>query len=160
MSFITTRPRMIALGAVCAAAGAGAGSIAVAGASTAHRTSSSKRSAHHARIAKDHRGLVRLARRTVHADLVVHTKSGFQTVTINRGTLDSVSGDTLTMTDGTRTAKDQQVTVTIPSSARVRNDRKASSLSSLTAGERVMVVQLPKRTVVVARAAASSAKAS
>ncbi|HLI59128.1 MAG TPA: hypothetical protein VKV21_05635 [Solirubrobacteraceae bacterium] len=149
MSVITTRSRSLALGAVCAAAGAGAGTVAVAGASTGRRPAS-RGSAHQTPHAR--RGLARLARRTVHATLTVRTRDGFRTVTINRGTVDSVSGDTLTMTDGTRRRRDRRVTLTIPSDARVRNDRSPASLSSLTAGERVVVVQLPKRTIVRAHA--------
>jgi hypothetical protein len=153
MSIITTRPRLLALGAVCAAAGAGAGTIAAAGASSGQGSASgtNTRAAAHA-----HGGLTRLARRTVHGELTVDTSTGFRTVTINRGTVDSVSGDTLIMTDGTPKASDQKVTVTIPSSARVRNDRRTAVLSSLTSGERVVVVQLPGRTVVRARPAQST----
>ena len=159
MSVITTRPRVLALGAVCAAAGAGAGTVAAAGASTGQHSPASGARSH--QVAVGHRrGLIRLARRTVHAQLVVHTPKGFETVTIDRGTVDSVSGDTLTMTDGTPKASDQKVTLTIPSSARVRNDRKAASLSSLTAGERVLVVQLPRRTVVRAHPARTSSRSS
>ncbi len=151
MSFTTTHSRVLAVGAVCAAAGVGAGTVAVAGASTGRHPASS-RSTHRTASARG-RGLIRLARRTVHGELTVRTSGGFRTVTIDRGTVDSVSGDTLTMTDGTPTAAARRVTVAIPSSARIRNDHRTAPLSSLTAGERVVVVQLPQRTVVRARPA-------
>jgi hypothetical protein len=157
MAFISTRSRVLAVGVVCAAAGAGAGTVAAAGASTAHHSGSgtSTRRAAHAR-----RGLIRLARRTVHGELTVDTPKGFRTVTIDRGTVDAVSGDTLTMTDGTAAASDQKVSLTIPSSARVRNDHSAASLTSLTPGERVVVLQLPQRTVVIARPARAGTSSS
>ncbi len=155
MSSVPSRTKVVAVGAVCALAGAGAGTVAVAGASTGHSAAQSKSRTAHARHMKgQHRhGLMRLARREVHGQFVVHTRDGFKTVTVDRGTVDSVSGDTLTMTDSTPKASYQQQTITIPSTARVRNDRQKASLSSLTAGERVVVVQLPKRTVVVAHPA-------
>jgi hypothetical protein len=158
MAFISTRSRVLAVGVVCAAAGAGAGTVAAAGASTAHHSGSgtSTRRAAHA----GPRGLIRLARRTVHGELTVDTPKGFRTVTIDRGTVDAVSGDTLTMTDGTAAASDQKVSLTIPSSARVRNDHSAASLTSLTPGERVVVLQLPQRTVVIARPARAGTSSS
>jgi hypothetical protein len=149
MTFISTRPRVLAVGAVCAAAGAGAGTVAVAGASTAHHPAAGANT-RRAALTRP-RALVRLARRTVHGELTVRTRTGFQTVTIDRGVIDAVNGDVLTMTDGTPTASDQRVTLTIPSGASVRNGQKAASLTSLTSGERVIVVRLPQRTVVVAR---------
>jgi hypothetical protein len=158
MPFITTHPRVLALGVACAAAGAGAGTVAAAGASAGHRSASGTRTDRAAPARQ--RGLIRLARRTVHGELTVRTPGGFRTVTIDRGVVDSVSGDTLTMTDGTSKASDQKVTLTIPSSARVRNDRRTASLPSLTAGERVLVVQLPKRTVVRARPAHTTTSSS
>jgi hypothetical protein len=156
MSLITTRPRVLALGVACAAAGAGAGTVAAAGASTGHRSPSGAHAAHvgHAR------GLIRLLRRSVHGELTIHTAKGFRTVTMNRGTVDAVSGDSLTMTDGTPKASDQKVTLTIPAGARIRNERKPATLSSLTAGERVVVVQLPRRTIVRAHPAHSRTTAS
>lgn len=162
MSLITSRSRAVGLGALCAAAGAGAGTIAAAGAATPHHAARSAAGTSGAamrgtparrRAGARRGGIIRLARRTVHAQLVVHTPRGFRTVTIDRGTLDSVSGRTLTVTDGTRHASDQKVTLTIPAHARVRNDRRPAALSSLHAGERVVVIQLPRRAVVRARSA-------
>jgi hypothetical protein len=154
MSLISSRPAVLAVGAVCAAAGAGAGAIATADASGGTATAAQARThqvshAGHRRRAR-RRGLVR---RVVHGTVVLHTREGCQTATINRGSVDSVSGATLTMTDGTRTASYDTQTLTIPASATVRNDRRAASLSALHAGERVLVLQLPTRTIVVAREA-------
>ena len=85
--------------------------------------------------------------------MVVATKSGFATVTIDRGFVQSVSGQQLTIREGTKNATYKTVTLTIPSSAKVRDNRQASTLSALTAGQRVSVVQAPKRTWVIARTA-------
>ncbi|MDQ6806695.1 MAG: hypothetical protein M3065_17415, partial [Actinomycetota bacterium] len=60
-------------------------------------------------------------------------------------------GQQLTIAEGTKKATYRTVTVTIPTTARVRLDRKAAALSALKAGERVMVIQAPQRTWVVAR---------
>jgi hypothetical protein len=46
------------------------------------------------------------------------------------------------------------VTLTIPADAKVSDNGKAASLSQLTAGQRVAVVQGPKRTRVLAHDAA------
>jgi hypothetical protein len=148
MPFITTRPRVLALGAVCAAAGAGAGTVAAAGAAAPHHSASSAGTPAQRRGAARHGGIMRLARRTVHAQLVVYTPRGFRTVRIDRGTVDSVSARTLTMTDGTPKASDGKVTLVVPANARVRNDRHPATLASLRAGERVVVIQLPRRMVV------------
>jgi hypothetical protein len=83
----------------------------------------------------------------------VATKSGFDTVTIDRGFVQSVSGQQLTIREGTQKATYKTVTVTIPSSAKVRDNRRASTMSALTSGQRVSVVQAPNRTWVIARTA-------
>jgi GTPase involved in cell partitioning and DNA repair len=92
-----------------------------------------------------------LARGAVHGELVVPNGTGFATVTFDRGTVKSVSGNTLTVTDGTRTKTYKDVTLTIPAGAAVRNNGATASLSDLKAGERVVVVQGPKHTWVIAR---------
>ena len=142
MSIISRHPRTAVVGAACALAAGGIGVAANAGASTTQG-----HSAQHHRAARVGR-LVRLERRAVHAQLTVPTKAGFKTVTIDRGTVDSVSGNTLTMTEGRRQSDGKQVTLTIPAAANVRNDRHVASLSALTAGERMLVVSLPNHTAV------------
>jgi len=80
----------------------------------------------------------------------VRTRSGFATVTFDRGTVNSVNGQQLTMTEGTAKATYKTVTLTIPSTARVRDNRQQVTLSDLKAGQRVIVVQAPKQAFVVA----------
>ena len=151
MSFIRKHSRVLLVAISCAVLGAGASAIAAAGASSAgHAGALKSKSAGRAR-ARRAGGLRRLALRSVHGDLVVKTKTGFGTVTFDRGKVDSVSGQQLTMTEGTRKASYKTVTVTIPGGAVVRDNRKPAALSDVKAGQRVLVVQAPQRTFVIAR---------
>ena len=85
------------------------------------------------------KGLAGLARRSVSGQFVVHTKQGFQTVTLDRGVVDSVTGQQLKLTEGTPKATYKTVTLTIPATARVRDDRQKSTLSAVKPGQRVLV---------------------
>ena len=71
-------------------------------------------------------------------------------VTVDRGAVDSVSGNQLTLTEGTVKQTYKTVTLTIPAEATVRDDKQAARLSSLRTGQRVVVVSAPQRTFVVA----------
>ena len=150
MSLISTRSRALALGVACAAGGVGAGAVATAGASTSsHHTTGT----HHAQKAGHGRmrELGRLARRSAQGSVVVHTKAGYKTVTFERGIVKSVSGDQLTIAEGAAKSPYKTTTVTVPSGARVRDNGRTASMSSVSAGQRVLVVQAPKRTIVRAR---------
>ena len=151
MSFVKRHGRTLAVAVSCLGVGAGASAIASAGAST---TSSSKAATPAAKTARlKARGLRGEMRRAVQGEFVIHTKTGFETVSFERGFVQSVSGDSLTLREGTKNASYKTVTVTIPSGSRVRNNGHAAALSSLTAGEHVGVLQGPAHTWVVARAA-------
>jgi hypothetical protein len=149
MSMIRKHTRLFLVAICCVAGGAGASVIAGAGAatSTAHHAAGGSAKAGKA----GHKGVRGLALRSVSGQLVVHTKQGFRTVTLDRGVVDSVSGQQLKLTEGTPKATYKTVTLTIPSTARVRDDRQTSSLSAVKPGQRVLVVQAPKRTIVIAR---------
>ncbi len=149
MSFMRKHTRLLLTAACCLAIGAGASAIASAGAST---SSSAKTGTRHGLRSGALRagGLRRLARRTVHADLVVGTRKGFETVSFDRGKVDSVSGRQLTLTESTRTASYKTVTLTIPANARIRDDRRQANLSGLQPGQRVIVLTTPRRTFVIA----------
>ncbi|HLH64931.1 MAG TPA: hypothetical protein VKV27_04470 [Solirubrobacteraceae bacterium] len=97
------------------------------------------------------RRLLALGRRTVHGQLVVATTDGFATVTIDRGRVQSVAGQQLEIVEGTARRTYRTVTLTIPASAIVRVDRRRSTLAGVAPGQRVIVVQGPRRTVVIAR---------
>ena len=147
MSYIRNHGRLLLVAVCCVALGAGVSAIATAGASTGG--SATGTSAHH-RTRVWRGALRRFAARAVHGTVVVRTRSGFATVTFDRGTVNSVNGQQLTMTEGTAKATYKTVTLTIPSTARVRDNRQQVTLSDLKAGQRVIVVQAPKQTFVVA----------
>jgi hypothetical protein len=146
MSSIRKHSRLMLVAVSCAVIGAGASAIASAGATT---QSASK--AAHSRHALGAGGLRRIARRAVHGQLMIPTKQGMVTVTFDRGKVESVSGQQLTISEGTKRAGFKTVTLTIPTTANVRDNRHTAALADLKAGQRVIVVQAPKRTLVVAR---------
>jgi len=141
--------RLIALGASCVAIGAGASAVASAGAATQSATTHP----HHAHRTHAHRGRFaprRAVRRAVHGDLLLATKKGFVTVTWDRGIVQSVNGQQLTLTEGRKTTT-RTVTLTIPSNARIRDNGHKATLSQVSRGQRVFVVHGPTRTLVRAR---------
>jgi hypothetical protein len=151
MSSIRRHWRLLSVAVCCIALGAGVSAIATAGAATSSANGSTQaaktgKAGKAARI----RGLRRLAR-AVQGSAVVATKDGFATVTFQRGKVDSVSGQQLTITEGTPTAAYKTVTVTIPADAVVRDDRRNAALSEVKPGQRVIVLHAPKRTFVIAR---------
>ena len=144
--------KVAAVGGACTAIGAGAGILGTSAASTTSRSSSNQtQKAHHRHI----RGLLG---RAVHADAIVGTKGGqFVQVTLDRGAgnargaaLTAVSGQQLTIAEGTRKHTYKTMTLTVPSGAVVRDNRQAAQLSDLKAGQMVVVVQGPKKTRVLA----------
>ncbi len=143
MSFIRNHTRMLVVAASCAALGGGASVITSAGAATSPSSASNSGKAG----GKSHK----LLARAVHGELVVPTKTGFATVTFDKGLVQSVSGQQLTIKEGTKKATYKVITLSIPTNARVRDDRQNATLAALKPGQRVMVVQGPKRTLVVAR---------
>lgn len=146
MSSIRKHSRLLLVAVCCVGLGAGVSAIASAGAATsgsAKVSAATKR----ARVG----GLRRFAARAVSGDVVVRTKAGFTTVSFERGTVDSVSGQQLTITEGTAKASYKTVTLTIPANARVRDDRQQATLSDVKAGQRVLVLTAPKQTFVIAR---------
>jgi hypothetical protein len=134
-----------AVGGACAAIGAGAGILGTSAAATNNVLPSTQAKTHHARR------VLPLLDRAVHADAVVPVKGGqFVTVTLDRGTVQSVSGQQLTIAEGTKKHGYKTVTLTIPANAKVRDNKQTAQLSDLKASQRVLVVQGPKNTRVVA----------
>jgi hypothetical protein len=88
----------------------------------------------------------------VHAELVVPNKdgNGFVTVTEDNGTVKSVNGDQLTITEGTKDATYKDATLTIPSNATVKRNFDDAKLSDLQSGDRVHVSASPDQTFVFA----------
>lgn len=159
MSFLTRHARVLVVAVSCLAVGAAVSAIATAGAaspgdastSTASAGVASTRAPARARTAAAHRLSALRRIPGVHAEIVVHTRRGFRTLTLDRGFVQSVSGDTLTMTEAMRTATYKTVALTIPANARIRNNGRAAALASLTRGEHVLVIQGLPRTRVIAR---------
>ena len=146
MSTIRRHSRRLLVAVCCVAAGAGISAIATAGASTS--TPSPHGAAKHAKARK---GGLRLLARAVQGSAVVRTAHGFATATFARGKVAGVSGQRLTITEGTRKAAYKTVTMTVPANAVVRDDRHKATLSAVKTGQRVLVLTAPKRTYVIAR---------
>jgi len=149
----STMIRMGAVGGVCALVGGAAG-IAGSAASSSQPTKVVGASAV---IAAGPGAPLRLgpladaAGPPVHSENVVpNKKGGFDTVTMDRGSFSSLSGDQLTITEGTKTATYKTLTLTIPSGASVTRNGEAAKLSDLKSGDTVMVAQSPQGTVVAA----------
>jgi hypothetical protein len=126
----------------CLAIGGGASAIANAGAASP----SPHTAAHAARAGLGRRLLTRAA----HGDVVVATRTGFVTVTYDRGIVQSVSGNQLVLADGTKKATYKTVTLTIPATAHVRDNGAQASLAEVKSGQRAIVIQAPHRTWVIA----------
>ncbi len=139
------RIRMAAIGALCAAVGAGAG-IAGSTAKSGSKSARSSRSSAADPRPPFHRGP------PVHAEEVVLNQAGtgFITATEDSGTVDSLSGDRLTIKEGTKTVAYKTVMLTIPANAKVYRNFAAAQLSDLKSGDRVHVSSSSDGTVVFA----------
>jgi hypothetical protein len=132
------------VGISCAAIGVGASAIASAGATTAGASAAAKHKAQRS-------GSWRLFAHAVHGSLVVPTKSGFATITFDRGVVQSVSGQQLTLKEGKKNATYKTITLTIPTNARVRDNGKQATLADVKVGQKAVVVQGPNHVLVRAR---------
>jgi len=141
MSYLRRHFKLVALATTCAALGAGASAIASAGAANGPTTATA-----HPAGAKARR--VWLAR-AVHGNLSVATRSGFVTVTFDRGLVQSVQGQQLTLVEGDRTTH-KTVTLTVPANTIVRENGKAATLAEVKPGQRALVVQGPNHVRVFA----------
>jgi hypothetical protein len=145
--FNIRRVQLLTVALTCLAIGAGASAIATADASNTNAAKTHTRSTAHKA------GLVRLravARRTVAGSFVVATKSGFVTVTVARGRVQAVSGQTLTLVEGTKAQTYRTVSLSLPATVRVRDNKQPSTLAQVTAGQRATVIIAPDRALVVA----------
>jgi hypothetical protein len=130
------RRRTLIVVVLCAAVGAAAG-IAGTAASPKHSAQGTTVRAHGAR----HFG--RFGGPPVHVEAVVLNRAGdkFITLTEDSGKLKSVSGNDVTITEGVGTVTYKDVTVTVPSDAKVGRNFKDAKLSDLKEGDRVHVEQ-------------------
>src|SRR5947209_5355795 len=88
----------------------------------------------------------------VHEQAVVLDRAGksFITVTTDDGTVDSVAGDQLTVTESAGKVTYQKLTLTIPSGATVIREGKKATLSQVKSGDHVLVRQSSDGTFVLA----------
>jgi hypothetical protein len=87
----------------------------------------------------------------VHSVSVVPNKEGtaFDTVTLDSGTVQSVSGQELTIEEGTKKLTYKTVTLTIPAGATVRRDGKTAQLGDLQKGDHAIVFANSNGTTIV-----------
>lgn len=137
-----------AVGVTCALGGAAAG---VAGGS-ASTSKPLERPARHAwlKFAPDlPLPLPGIAGPPIHSEAVVPNEhGGFDTLTTDRGVFASLSGDQLTITEGTRSSTYKTVTLTIPADATVRRNGDNAQLSDLRSGDTVGVMRGPAGTLI------------
>ena len=149
-----TAPKIAKVGGVigaCAALGA-AGAYVGDAVSAPSTSSAATAKAKPAGPNGQRRGPLGRLRRAVHADLVVPTKDGkFVNVTIDRGFVEKLDGNSLTLREGTKQATYKTLRLDIPSDAVVRIKRKPGKLSDIKTGQHAMVVHGPKRTLVIVR---------
>ena len=145
-----TAPKIVTVGGVvaaCAALGAYVGDAASSPSTSSAAPAKAKQAGPNGR-----RGPFRQLRRAVHADLVVPTKDGkFVNLTVDRGIVQKVEGNSLTLREGTKNATYKTITIDLPSNAVVRIKRKAGKLSDVKAGQHAMIVRGPQRTAVIVR---------
>jgi hypothetical protein len=138
-----TKPiRIVGVAALCIALGA-AGGIASGGAAT-----STSKKANATRAGGPPGGP---GGRAVHEDAVVLNKAGtaFITATEDSGTVVSVSGDQLTIKEGTKSVTYKTLTLTIPSGATIKRNGSTAQLSAFKAGDRVHVTKSSDGTTVI-----------
>jgi hypothetical protein len=135
--------RTLGVATLCAALGT-AGGIATGGAATSK--SKKANSSRSARPGGPPGG------RAVHEDAVVLNKAGtgFITATEDNGSVVSVSGDQLTIKEGTASVTYKTLTLTIPSGATIRRNGSTAKLSDLKAGDHVHVTKSSEGTTVFA----------
>ena len=137
--------------AACAALGA-VGAYVGNAASSPSTSSAAPANAKQAGPNGHRRGPFGRLRRAVHADLVVATKDGkFVNVTVDRGIVEKVEGNSLTLKEGTKNATYKTMTIDLPSNVVVRVKRKPGKLADVKAGQHAMVVRGPQRTAVIVR---------
>ena len=149
--------RTAAVGTTCALLGTAAG---IAGSSASTNNANNGRAGHAAKTGEVRFGMAigpgfaigirgDAAGPPVHSEAVVpNEKGGFDTVTMDRGTFSSLSGQQLTITEGTKSATYKTVTLTIPSDATVYRNGEKAALSDIKSGDTVTVMQSRSGTVV------------
>jgi hypothetical protein len=138
--------RTVGIAGMCAVVGAAAGIAGSAAAPSGHRTFTTESGPGSGGIAIRFAG----SGPPVHSDVVIPNQAGtgFDTLTTDRGAFKSLSGDQLTITEGTKTATYKEVTLTIPADAKVYRNGASAHLGDLQSGDQVNVLRGPKGTLV------------
>lgn len=141
------RNKFVKAGAVAVACGALGTGVAFASSALSPQPSPAQPPNNHAgknmAAHKGHKGAGPFAR-VVHGDAVVPTKDGqFVNVTLDRGIVQSVNGNSLTLKEGTKTATYKTVTLTIPGDAKISDNRHPAQLSDIKPGQQAAVLMGP-----------------
>ncbi len=136
--------RTAAVAALCATV---AGAAGIAGSSAASKSHKTKKATNSAQAA---RPLKMFGSMPVHADIVALNKAGtaYTTTTEDNGTVVSVTGDQLVISEGTTALPYKTVTLTIPSGATINRNGATAALSAFVAGDKVHVSQSSDATMV------------
>jgi hypothetical protein len=150
------KPRKSVVVAACVALGAIGG---IAGSAAAPSKTKSKSKTHSSRTAagrayghRDFGGPGGPGGRAVHEEEVVLNKAGtaFITATEDHGTVKSVSGNDVTITEAANGVTYKDVTITIPDGATIIRDGATAKVSDLKEGDRIHVSQSSDGTFVFA----------
>lgn len=152
MDVKVTWMRTGAVCAVCALAGAGAGLAGSAAAPTKSSSKSAARPAHPRMFGMMRGGPEHMLGRVAHAEATVLNKAGtaWITQTLDQGVVKSVSGNDVTITEGTTKVPYKDVTVTVPADATVVRNGKKAAVGDLKAGDHVHVISSSDGTTVFA----------
>jgi hypothetical protein len=136
----------IAVAATCALVGAASGIATSSAASTAAGTAKASKTSSGA-TDRPFGGRGGMSVHSVSAQL---NKAGtaFITVTTDQGTVTAISGNDITLHEGTKTVTYKDVTVTVPDGATVTRDDATASLSDIKVGDRVSISSSSDGTVV------------
>ena len=147
---MTIRPaaKTVAVAALCATVAAAAG---IAGSSAKTSTKKGTNSSTQSGTPAHPLMRMKMLGGPVHAEVVVLNKAGtaWITMTEDNGTVSSVSGDQLVITEGTKAVPYKTVTLTIPADAKVIRNGKTAKLSDFVSGDHVHVMQSSEGTVVI-----------
>jgi hypothetical protein len=137
--------RTAAVAALCATV---AGAAGIAGSSAATKSHASKKTTNATTQSAHPMGP--RGNMPVHSEDVVLNAAGtaYITQTEDNGTVVSVSGDQLVITEGTTALPYKTVTLTIPSGATINRDGKTAALTDFVAGDHVHVTQSSDATTV------------
>lgn len=132
--------RRILIGGVTAAVIVGAGGAALATTGSQSTNGSPSATGTHAKTHnRKHAKGRRLLRRLDHAQVTVHTKKGFVTRELIRGTVTQVSASSITVTSAGHATDTFSITKDTKVATRSDGKRKTSSIGSVSNGDHVFV---------------------